>query len=90
MAEDDIQITIKEYISEDRYLNYPLVLRCTSEISIYTTEPFKWEGEYNGQKIYVILEKGDSADFAIIDGASGLNLNEKIRKEITRIIRKLN
>jgi hypothetical protein len=90
MAQDDIKISIKEHLGDDRYFDYPLILKCKTPIINETSDPFEWQGTYNGKEITVTVEKGDKSDFAVIEGTDGLNINEKIRKQIDQILRKLN
>lgn len=90
MADNDIKISIKEYLGDDRYIDYPVILQCKTPIILGTSDSFIWKGEYKGKQITVKVEKGDTSDFAIIEGTIGLNIDEKIRVEIDKILRKLN
>lgn len=87
---NDIKISIKEHLGDNRYIDYPLTLKCKTPIVIETSDSFIWEGEYKGELIKVVVEKGDTSDFAIIEGTEGINIDEEIRAEIYRILRKLN
>lgn len=87
---NDICISIKEYLGDDRYINHTIILKCKTPIIIGTSKPFIWEGNYKDKPIRVTVENGDTSDFAIIEGTENLNIDEDIRSGINRILRKLN
>ena len=88
--EDDLKITIKEYLEDDRYIDYVLILKATDSITPFGNNPFCWEGEYKGKKISVQVNRGDSAEFDNIINPDSLNIANQIVSEVNRVLRKLN
>lgn len=88
--EDNLKITIKEYLGDDRYIDHILILKTMDSITPWGNNPFRWEGEYKGEKISVLVNRGDSAEFANIIKPDSLNITDQIVSEINRVLRKLN
>lgn len=88
--EDDLKITIKEHLGDDRYIDHLLILKATESITPWRNNDFRWEGEYKGEKIYVHLKRGDTEKFANISKPDNLKITDQIFSEIKRVLRKLN
>lgn len=88
--EDNLKITIKEYLGDDRYIDHILILKATDSITPWGNNAFCWEGEYKGEKISVLVNRGDSAEFANIIKPDSLNITNQIVSEVNRVLRKLN
>jgi hypothetical protein len=88
--EDNLKITIKEYLGDDRYIDHILIIKAIDSITPWGNNPFRWEGEYKGGKISVLVNRGDSAEFANIIKPDSLNITDQIVSEINRVLRKLN
>lgn len=88
--EDDLKISIKEFMGDDTYINHLIILKAIESITVWGNNDFIWVGEYKGQEISVSLSRGDSGEFSRINKPDNLNITNEIIKEVNRVIRKLN
>ncbi|MDQ6904877.1 MAG: hypothetical protein M3139_17935 [Bacteroidota bacterium] len=86
---NDLEINYKQHLSDDKYIDYSIILFCKSEISPWGTNDFIWEGEHKNEKIVVKLPRGTSEYFATIEKSNDLDINPQIFTELKRVLRQL-
>ena len=85
----NLEINIKKYLGDDRYINYPLTLFSKGIISPWDSNDFFWEGEFENEKIIVKLFRGSSEKLAKIEKPNNLNINDQIFMELKRVLKSL-
>ena len=88
--ESNLNINVRTYLDDYRYIDVPLTLFCKTILSPWGTDDFIWEGTFENQQIIVKLPRGVSEQFAKIEKPDNLNINAEIISEKKRVLRKLN